>query len=254
MAAPQALPFERETQLAKQFVEQFYATFDSNRMNLTNVYRDMSQISFEGATVQGANAFIQRIEQLQLPPNQRHRPVTIDAQPSVAGSGAVLVCVTGEYCQQQYSEIFHLVDQGGLFVFNDIFRVGNTNAFNVPEAAAQVSKQFIEYYYTTYDKNRPALIQLYRPQSCFTQERARLQGAQQILEHLNNLPGVEHDPSSITADVQQVNGVALLLIFITGKLRLEGESNALNFTETFQLVQDGASYYIGNHFFMLKYG
>jgi hypothetical protein len=88
-------PFERETQLARQFVDQFYRTFDTNRLGLTAVFRDMSQISFEGATVQGANAFIQRIEQLRLPAGAAHRTITVDAQPSVAGSCAIIVCVTG---------------------------------------------------------------------------------------------------------------------------------------------------------------
>ena len=243
-----------ETANGWNFVQQFNRTFDSNLTQLASLYRDGSQISFEGATVQGPNAFIQRIQQLKLPQGSLHRAITVDAQPSAAGGGAILLFTTGEYVGQQYSEIFHLVNQGSLYVHNDIFRVGNTNPFNVPEAAASVAKGFIEFYYSTFDSNRANLIPVYRPTSCYTYEDSRVQGISDIVEKLQEMPDVIHDPSSITADVQQVNGNALLLVFVTGRLMIRDESNALNFTEMFQLVQEGQQYFVGNHFFRFKYG
>jgi hypothetical protein len=246
--------WDRETQMAKSFVQQFYNTFDTNRAALASMYRDASQISFEGGTVQGANNFLQRLSQLGLPPGAQHRIVTVDAQPSVAGAGALLVFVTGEYVGQQYSEVFHIVDAAGMYVHNDIFRVGPTNPFNVPEAAKAVVKQFIEYYYSTFNTRRGDLGNLYRSQSCYTFEDSRLQGPGPILERLQQMPGLQHDSSSITADVQQVNQNQLLLVFVTGRLLLSDEANPLNFAETFQLVQEGQGYFVGNHMFKFKYG
>lgn len=252
---PQPPPmFEQETALATQFVNQYYSVFDTNRAQLVAMFRDQSQISFEGGTVQGGSVFINKLDQFGLPPKAAHRVVTVDAQPSAAGSGAILVFVTGEYVGQQFSEVFQLVNQGSYYVHNAMFRVGNTNAFNVPEPSKTVAKQFIEFYYTTFDTNRQALAQMYRPQSNFTLEDTKVQGPQAIMERLAEMPEVQHDPASLTADVQQVNGNALLLIFVTGRLVLKDETNPLNFTETFQIVQDGGSYFIGNHMFKFKYG
>lgn len=157
---------------------------------------------------------------------------------------------------RRFSEVFQLVTPAGgsMYVHNDVFRVGNANPFNVSPAAQTVGKGFIEYYYATYDANRAQLASIYRASSCYTFESDRLQGVQAIMEKLNNSPGVTHDPSSLTADVLQVNGNALLLVFITGRLQLSGESNPLNFTETFMLVQEGAGYFVGNHVFKFKYG
>lgn len=253
-AAPPPL-FDQETTGANQFIRNYYSSFDSNRQSILNFLKDVSQVSFEGTTLTGGQAFLQRLNQLGLPSGSTHRVVTVDAQPSSAGQGAILIFVTGEYVGQQFSEVLQLVGTGGnYYIHNDIFRVGNTNPFNVPEAAKTVIKSFIEFYYSTYDSNRAALVSLYRPQSCYTTETIRLRGAEKILEQLQSLPGVQHDPSSITADVQQVNGNQILLVFVTGRLLLAEESNPLNFSETFLLLQEGQNYFVGNHIFKFKYG
>lgn len=99
---PAPLLFESETNTAKVFVSQYYQMFDSNRTQaVTTLFKDVSSVSFEGTTVQGAQAFLNRINALGIPPNAQHRVITVDAQPSCAGAGAVIVFVTGEYVGQQ---------------------------------------------------------------------------------------------------------------------------------------------------------
>jgi len=56
-----------------------------------------------------------------------------------------------------------------------------------------------------------------------------------------------------TGDVHQMNGNALLLIFLSGRLSID-ESPPLNFSETFLLVQEGQGFIVGNDIFRLKYG
>ena len=242
-----------EKNLARQFVDVFYRTFDGNRAALGGMYRDASTVSFEGDTLRGGNAFMGKLAGMGIPPTAAHRVVTVDAQPSVAGSGAIVVFVTGEYAGSQYSEVFQLVPEGqSFYVHNDIFRVGASNAFNVPPDAVAVVRGFVEWYYPTFDTARQNLAALYKPHSYLTIEEDVRQGQASILDKLSTLPPVQHDASSLTADVHQINGNALLLVFVTGKLRVD--ENPLNFSETFVLVQEGAGYYIGNHVFKLKYG
>jgi hypothetical protein len=248
--------FIEEKNIATQFGGLYYNTFDTNRAALGRFFRDASTISFEGDNLIGSNAFLNKLQNLGIPNGAQHRVVTVDAQPSIAGGGSLIVFVTGDYVQQQFSEVMQLVPDGtgnGYYVHNLIFRVGNANAFNVPQPAREVGKGFIEYYYRTYDSDRQSLIQLYRPHSNLTYEDQTRQGQAPILHKLQTLPAVLHDAQSITADVQQVNGNAMLLIFVTGRLSIEG-SNPLFFSETFMLVQEGNSYYIANHIFKLKYG
>ncbi|KAI9275607.1 hypothetical protein BDA99DRAFT_191475 [Phascolomyces articulosus] len=115
-------------QVAEAFVKFYYETFDSNRQNLTPLYREGSMLTFEGQQFSGANAITEKLVSL---PFQKvaHRISTIDAQPSNA-SGTILVSVTGqllvdeEQNPQMFSQTFHLVPEGGSYwVFNDIFRL-----------------------------------------------------------------------------------------------------------------------------------
>jgi hypothetical protein len=252
--APPA-PFQQEKAVARQFVEAYYRAFDTNRAGVAGFFRDASTVSFEGSTVQGAQGFLAKLQQMGLPPQCAHRIVTLDAQPSQAGGGAILVFVTGELLGQQFAEVFQLVPeaQASFYVHNNVFRVGATNGFNVPAAAVDVAKPFIEYYFRTYDTQRTSLAALYRQQSVFSFEDDVRQGPAAIMEKIAAMPRVAHDAASITCDVQQVNGNALLLVFLTGRLSID-EAHPLNFSETFLLVQEGQSYFVGNDIFRLKYG
>ncbi|KAK9237448.1 hypothetical protein V1525DRAFT_404014 [Lipomyces kononenkoae] len=115
--------------LAEEFTKFYYAQFDSDRSQLGNLYRDHSMLTFETSQMQGAKSIIEKLVSL---PFQKvaHRISTLDAQPSSPDVGSVLVMVTGELLvdeeqnPQRYSQVFHLVPEGGsYYVFNDIFRL-----------------------------------------------------------------------------------------------------------------------------------
>ncbi|EPY51865.1 nuclear transport factor Nxt2 [Schizosaccharomyces cryophilus OY26] len=114
--------------LATQFTQFYYETFDTDRSQLSTLYRDESMLSFEGAQLLGAKNIVEKLVSL---PFQRvqHRISTLDAQPSGA-NGSVVVMVTGELLldeeqiAQRYSQVFHLVNNAGnYFVLNDLFRL-----------------------------------------------------------------------------------------------------------------------------------
>ena len=242
------------TEMAKNFVGQFYAAFDTNRASIVSLYQAGSSLSFEGDNTAG-QAIAQKLSSLQLPPGSKHAITTTDAQPSCAGSGAVLVFVTGEFVGQKFQEVFQLVPQAnGYYVHNQIFRVGKTNPFNAPPTSGgDVAKAFLQHYYTMFDTNRDGLVPLYRPQSLLTFEGQVKRGVQEIMAKLKELPKVAHDGNSFTVDSQAVNGQALILVFVTGQLTIDGQ-NPLKFTQTIILVQEGQGYYVGNDIFRLNYG
>ncbi|KAI8319323.1 nuclear transport factor 2 [Martensiomyces pterosporus] len=115
-------------EIAKQFVDYYYNTFDSNRGGLEPLYRDVSMMSWEGQQFQGAKNIVEKLASL---PFQKvaHKITTIDAQPSLPNVTAVVITVTGqllideEINPQQYTQTFQLVEDNGFFVFNDIFRL-----------------------------------------------------------------------------------------------------------------------------------
>lgn len=85
-------------------------------------------LTFETTQVQGAKAIVEKLTSL---PFQKvtHQISTLDAQPA-SPNGDILVMVTGglaideEENPQRYSQVFHLVPDGGsYYVYNDIFRL-----------------------------------------------------------------------------------------------------------------------------------
>ncbi|KAL0574579.1 Nuclear transport factor 2 [Marasmius crinis-equi] len=115
--------------IAKQFTDFYYSTFDSNRANLTSLYRDHSMLTWEGAPFQSANAIVEKITNLPFQKVQ-HKVLTIDAQPSSPQVASLICSVTGLLMVDdspnplQFSQIFHLIPDGGsYYVYNDIFRL-----------------------------------------------------------------------------------------------------------------------------------
>ncbi|GMY22716.1 nuclear transport factor 2B [Fagus crenata] len=52
----------------------------------------------------------------------------------------------------------------------------------------EVSKAFVEHYYSTFDSNRVALAKLYQEGSMLTFEGQKIQGSQNIVAKLTTLP------------------------------------------------------------------
>lgn len=73
------------------------------------------------------------------------------------------------------------------------------------------------------------------------------------MQKLTSLPfqQCKHHVSSIDAQPSVGGG---LLVFVTGQLLPEGESNPLKFSQTFHLMPVGSSYVVTNDLFRLNYG
>jgi len=115
--------------VASQFVDYYYQTFDSDRKNLAALYRESSMLTFEGDPITGAAKIVEKLASLPFQKVQ-HKITTKDAQPSSGTVASLLVTVTGMLVVDdspnplQFSQIFHLIPEGGsYFVFNDIFRL-----------------------------------------------------------------------------------------------------------------------------------
>ncbi|KAL0947502.1 hypothetical protein HGRIS_013602 [Hohenbuehelia grisea] len=115
--------------IAKQFTDFYYTTFDTNRAALSALYRNESMLSWEGTPIQGAGAIGEKLQGLPFEKVQ-HKVTTLDAQPSSPSVASLIVSVTGLLLVDdspnplQYSQVFHLIPDGGsYYVLNDIFRL-----------------------------------------------------------------------------------------------------------------------------------
>ncbi|EKM56002.1 uncharacterized protein PHACADRAFT_257005 [Phanerochaete carnosa HHB-10118-sp] len=118
-----------------------------------------------------------------------------------------------------------------------------------------VAKQFTSFYYSTFDSDRAGLRSLYRPQSMLTWEGTPILGDAAIAEKLVTLPfqTVQHKVTTLDAQPSSPS-VASLIVSVTGLLIVDEGSNPLQFSQVFQLIPDGSSYYIYNDIFRLNYG
>ncbi|KAI8937189.1 Nuclear transport factor 2 [Plenodomus lindquistii] len=114
-------------QIAQQFVQFYYKTFDENRAGLASLYRDTSMLTFEAQGTQGSAAIVEKLQNLPFQQIQ-HRTDTVDAQPSA--EDGILVLVTGalllggEDKPMSFTQAFQLKnDNGSFYVLNDVFRL-----------------------------------------------------------------------------------------------------------------------------------
>ncbi|QUC16234.1 uncharacterized protein UV8b_00475 [Ustilaginoidea virens] len=118
-----------------------------------------------------------------------------------------------------------------------------------------VAKQFIEFYYNTFDSDRKSLSSLYRDNSMLTFETASSLGATSIAEKLVGLPfqKVKHQVSTFNAQPSNDNGG--IIILVTGQLLVDEEQRPMNYSQSFQLSRDAAGqYYVYNDIFRLIFG
>ncbi|KAI4109388.1 MAG: hypothetical protein L6R37_000545 [Teloschistes peruensis] len=116
-------------EIAQQFTEYYYTTFDNNRSNLAALYRDQSMLTFESNAVQGTSGIVEKLVGLPFQ-KIKHQVATLDAQPS-SEQGGILVMVTGallvdeEERPMNYTQVFQLQPDGhgSYFVFNDMFKL-----------------------------------------------------------------------------------------------------------------------------------
>ncbi|KAG6918042.1 Nuclear transport factor 2 [Tephrocybe rancida] len=118
-----------------------------------------------------------------------------------------------------------------------------------------IAKQFTDFYYQTFDSDRTKLAALYRPVSMLTWEGAPVAGDASISEKLTTLPFEKVQHKVTTLDAQPSSpSVASLIVSVTGLLVVDDSPNPLPFSQIFQLIPDGTSYYVYNDIFRLNYG
>jgi hypothetical protein len=116
------------------------------------------------------------------------------------------------------------------------------------EQLDEIAKAFTTHYYNTFDTARANLAPLYQDQSLLTFEGLKFQGTQQIIGKLTSLPfqQCKHHISSLDAQPSLSGGV---LVFVTGQLLADNETNPLKFSQTFHLAPVGGSYVVTNDLF-----
>ena len=121
-------------------------------------------------------------------------------------------------------------------------------------SAEEIATAFISHYYGTLNTAPASLAGLYQPQSSMTFEGTKFDGPEAIVGKWGSLGKLTHDVNGLTKDVQMSVNASSLLIFITGRLRLNDEQPLL-FSHMFQLVATGpGQYYVHNEIFRLLYG
>ncbi|CRG86061.1 Nuclear transport factor 2 [Talaromyces islandicus] len=119
---------------------------------------------------------------------------------------------------------------------------------------AGIAQQFVDFYYKTFDEDRKSLAALYRDNSMLTFETAAKLGTAAIIEKLTELPFQKVQHRVATLDAQPSNEQGGILVLVTGALLVDEEQNPMNYTQTFQLLPDGAgSYFVYNDVFRLIY-
>ncbi|KAH9842987.1 nuclear transport factor 2 [Rhodofomes roseus] len=118
-----------------------------------------------------------------------------------------------------------------------------------------VAKQFTDFYYTTFDTNRADLQGLYRPNSMLTWEGNQILGASDIAEKLTSLPfdKVQHKVTTLDAQPSDPT-LSNMIVSVTGLLLVDDNQHPLQFSQVFQLVPEGGSFYVFNDIFRLNYG
>lgn len=99
------------------------------------------------------------------------------------------------------------------------------------EQAKMVAGAFVEHYYNLFDHNRSSLIALYQPTSMLTFEGQRIQGTDDILAKLTQLPFDQCRHVISTVDSQPSALPGGIVVFVSGSLQLHGEEHPLRFSQ-----------------------
>ncbi|QKX56887.1 uncharacterized protein TRUGW13939_03994 [Talaromyces rugulosus] len=118
----------------------------------------------------------------------------------------------------------------------------------------EIAKQFVQFYYQTFDSDRKSLAALYRDNSMLTFESGATGGTANIIEKLTSLPFQKVQHQVATLDAQPSNEQGGILVLVTGALLVDEEQKPMNYTQSFQLLPDGQSYFVYNDVFRLVYG
>ncbi|MCJ1329705.1 Nuclear transport factor 2 [Thelotrema lepadinum] len=116
-----------------------------------------------------------------------------------------------------------------------------------------IAKQFVEFYYQTFDQNRPNLAALYRDQSMLTFESSAVQGVSSIVEKLTALPFEKIVHRVDTSDAQPSGPNGEIIVMVTGALLIDAEQRPMSYVQVFNLMPEAGSYFVYNDMFKLVY-
>jgi len=111
------------------------------------------------------------------------------------------------------------------------------------DQVGQFVKKVVEHYYSNWSsKNWNNVGGLYADQcqAVYGDKQPKISGAQAICEKMNSFGTMAFDIPNLTIDTLDFQG-QFYLVQIVGKLQIEGQDNALNFSQTWNLIinQDG---------------
>ncbi|KAE9395809.1 NTF2-domain-containing protein [Gymnopus androsaceus JB14] len=114
-----------------------------------------------------------------------------------------------------------------------------------------IAKQFTEFLLLDFRLRSCFFILSYTfvaffPRSMLTWEGRPIQIGLPFAKVQHKVETLDAQPSSST--------VASLLVSVTGLLLVDDSSNPLQFSQTFQLMPEGGSYFVQNDIFRLNYG
>ncbi|KAG9355478.1 hypothetical protein AGOR_G00036570 [Albula goreensis] len=117
-------------QIGASFVQHYYQQFDTNRVNLAEIYADTSCLTWEGEGFQGKNAIMGKINSLPFKTIQ-HIITAQDHQPTI--DSCVLSMVVGQLKADEdqvmgFHQMFLLKNVDNKWICsNDVFRLALHN-------------------------------------------------------------------------------------------------------------------------------
>ncbi|KAF8025726.1 hypothetical protein BT93_F2533 [Corymbia citriodora subsp. variegata] len=123
---------------AKGFTDNYYKTFDANRVNLVNMCGEESFLDFEGQEIKGKEAIVARLTSLQ---QCRYQILKIDHIPSGAPGGVLVVVssymwLDGKQDALVFNQTFHLMPapEGSFYVAQHLWITAAFNQRQTPSA------------------------------------------------------------------------------------------------------------------------
>lgn len=119
----------------------------------------------------------------------------------------------------------------------------------------EIAKAFANHYYNIFDTDRKNLASLYQDHSMLTFENDKIQGKNNIVNKLLNLPMQQIKHAITTIDAQPTAGGGIL-VFVCGNLAIDNSNQPLKFSQVFSLMpiqgQQGG-FFVLNDLFRLNY-
>ncbi|MES1919324.1 Nuclear transport factor 2 [Bonamia ostreae] len=119
-----------------------------------------------------------------------------------------------------------------------------------------LAKNFLSSFYGKYEEDRTSLDQFFSNQSMASIEGTHAMGKANIKNaFINQIKANKIRHQVTTFDAHPLPDGAVF-IMVTGKLRIDNDANAVNYSESFLLKKDPSigNYYIHSNIFRINYG